>query len=285
MIGKGNSISHTGESLAYGWNQEKNAEVVFRQHLVGENPNELTREFKRIQELNNDCKRNTLSFVLSPTIKDGQRLKQKELEKVVSKFMKQMKLGERQAIAFVHRDKKHTHIHLYVNRIDFNGRAYNDSFVGKRSQHAAEKVAEQLQLTTVKQVQFERDFDTKAIRKEIYSMHQMTLSQYQPKDFDQYMKAMETKGIKMIPSINKSDQLQGFRFRYKGFDFKGSEVHRNMSMGNIGKSIVQNSSYEKLVSKENTVRLLDKKISISQNLVLSLAKKVIKHSIQRGLEI
>ena len=41
--------------------------------------------------------------------------------------MKEMNLGERQAIAFVHQDKEHKHIHLYVNRIDFNGKAYNDS--------------------------------------------------------------------------------------------------------------------------------------------------------------
>ena len=150
MVSKGRAISYTRASLGYGWNQEKNAEVVFRQHLVGENPNELTQEFKRVQSLNNRCKRNTLSFVISPTIKDGQRMKIKDFEKVTYKFIEEMKLGERQAIAFVHRDKKHTHLHLYVNRIDLRGIAYNDSFVSKRSQHAAAKVAEEMKLTTVK---------------------------------------------------------------------------------------------------------------------------------------
>ena len=37
MIGKGTSIAHTGTSIDYGWNQEKDAEVVFSQHLAGEN--------------------------------------------------------------------------------------------------------------------------------------------------------------------------------------------------------------------------------------------------------
>ena len=38
MIGKGHSISRTRESIAYGWNQEKDAEVVLREHVAGETP-------------------------------------------------------------------------------------------------------------------------------------------------------------------------------------------------------------------------------------------------------
>lgn len=285
MIGKGQSISHTSASMSYGWNQEKNAEVVFKQHLTGENPKEITREFERIQSLNTNCKRNTLSFVLSPTIKDGQRLKNRDLEKIVSKFMKQMKIRDRQAIAFVHRDKAHTHVHLYVNRIDFKGNAYADSFVGKRSQHAAEIVAEELKLTTVKQVQFEHEFDTRGIRNEIKRIHELTLKQDRPLSFSEYVKGMAAKDIKVTPSINKQGGLQGFRFKFKGYDFKGSEVHRTMSMGNIGGQILQNTTYQKLVSPENTVRLVEKTLKISQNMALSLAKKTIKQTIQKGIGI
>jgi len=31
-------------------------------------------------------------------------------------------LKDRQAVAFVHRDKAHTHVHAYVNRIGFDGK-------------------------------------------------------------------------------------------------------------------------------------------------------------------
>ena len=34
MIGKGKAIAHTQASVAYGWNQEKGAEVVFKQELL-----------------------------------------------------------------------------------------------------------------------------------------------------------------------------------------------------------------------------------------------------------
>lgn len=42
MIGKGKSIAHTGASMAYGWNQDKEAEVVFSQHLAGNDPKQVT---------------------------------------------------------------------------------------------------------------------------------------------------------------------------------------------------------------------------------------------------
>ena len=62
MIGIGKSISHTKVSIEYGWNQEKDAKIVFRNHLIGDNPTEITEEFLNIQSLNAQCKRKTLSF-------------------------------------------------------------------------------------------------------------------------------------------------------------------------------------------------------------------------------
>ena len=146
MIGKGTSIAHTGTSIDYGWNQEKDAEIVFSQHLAGNSPQEITEEFRLIQEENTRCQKNTLSFILSPTQEDGRNLSKEQLGELTQKFIKEMQLKERQAIAFVHRDKAHTHVHLYVNRIGFDGKAYNDSFIGKRSQLAAENVAKEMGL-------------------------------------------------------------------------------------------------------------------------------------------
>ena len=167
MIGKGTSIAHTGTSIDYGWNQEKDAEIVFSQHLAGNSPQEVTEEFRLIQEENTRCQKNTLSFILSPTQEDGRNLSKEQLGELTQRFVWEMQLKERQAIAFVHRDKAHTHVHLYVNRIGFDGKAYNDSFIGKRSQLAAEKVAREMGLTTVKEVQLEKEMDSIKVRVEI----------------------------------------------------------------------------------------------------------------------
>lgn len=285
MIGKGKSISHTGASMGYGWNEEKDAKVVYREHLAGDNPKEITQEFKIIQSQNQRCKKNTMSFVLSPTIEDGTKLKEKQLTEITERFIKEMKLHERQAIAFVHQDKSHLHIHLYVNRIGFDGKAYKDNFIGKRSQQAAERVAKQMGLTTVKEVQQEKLNKVKNIRQEIKQIHEKVITEMKPKDFDQYIKQMKQGDVEVIPSINKSNRLQGFRFEYKGHNLKGSDVHRSMSMGRIAERIRFDTSVTQKITKENTLNLLGNRVGVSPNLAATIAKKAIKLVIKKSIDI
>ncbi len=244
MIGKGKSISHTKASIAYGKNQEKDAEIILKQNLAGETPKEITGEFKIIQSMNDNCQRNTLSFVISPTIEDGEKLTSKDLNKITDEFLKDLKLENHQAIAFVHNDKNHKHIHLYVNRIDFDGKAYNDSFIGKRSQKSAERIAEKMQLQTVKQVKEQKLEKVKDIRKFIQNKHELSFSAFHPEKYQKYIKEMEKFNIKVNPVINKkSNKLQGFRYQFKNTNLKGSDVHRNMSINKL------NINYYKIAKK------------------------------------
>ena len=283
MIGLGKSISHTGASMGYGWDQEKEAEVVYRQHLSGDNPKEITQEFKIIQMQNHKCEKNTLSFVLSPTIEDGRELKEKELREITERFVKEMKLQERQAIAFVHRNMSHIHIHLYVNRINFQGKAYKDNYIGKRSQLAAENVARQLGMTTVREVQQQKLDKVKDIRAEIKQIHEKVMTEMRPKDFDRYIEYMKQSDVEVVPSINKQNQLQGFRFEYKGESLKGSHVHRSMSMGRIAERIGLERTAAQKIAKDNTVNILGKTVGVSPNLAATLAKKAIKLPVKKSI--
>lgn len=288
MIGKGQSITHTGASISYGWNQEKDAEVVFRQYVAGENVEDITEEFKMIQEQNVRCHKNTLSFILSPTQEDGRKLSKEQLEEMTQKFIQEMNLKDHQAVAFVHRDKAHTHVHAYVNRIGFDGKAYNDSFIGKRSQVAAESVAKQMGLTTVKEVQQEKNMTLQPIRLEIKNIHQKVMENERPKNLEDYIKAMKQQNVEVIPSINKANKLQGFRLEYKGYNLKASEVHRSMSGGRIMGQIVQNRGIGNQLKPIDTVKFLGKTTELTVNFAASIAKnlikKVIKRSISKGIE-
>ncbi len=288
MIGKGQSITHTGASISYGWNQEKDGEMVFKQHIAGENVEDITEEFNLIQEQNVRCQKNTLSFILSPIQEEGKKLSKKELGELTQKFIREMNLKEQQAIAFVHRDKAHTHVHLYVNRIGFDGKAYNDSFIGKRSQVAAESVAKQMGLTTVKEVQQEKNMILQPIRFEIKSIHQKVMESERPKNLEDYIKAMKQQNVKVIPTINKANKLQGFRLEYKGYNLKASEVHRSMSGGRIMGQITLNRGIGNHVKTIKTVQLLGKTTELTANFAASIAKslvkKVIKRSITKGIE-
>jgi len=283
MIGKGHAIASTGASIEYGWNQEKEAEVVFKDHLAGETPKEITEEFKIIQSQNERCTQNTLSFILSPTVKDGQEMGKAQLKEITDKFLKEMDLKNRQAIAFVHRDKAHTHVHVYVNRIGFDGKAYNDSFIGKRSQIAADNVAKELGLTRVRDVQNEKLQELKWQRLAIRHINNRVL-ETRPKSLDEYINKMKSCNVQVIPSINKSNQLQGFRFEYKGVNLKGSEIHRSMTGGKLIAEINKNQSFSRLKEVPNTLKLMNKTVQLSTNMASKIAKDLIKQVIKRGLD-
>ncbi|SHK64239.1 Relaxase/Mobilisation nuclease domain-containing protein [Maribacter aquivivus] len=285
MIGKGKSISHTNASMSYGMNQEKDASIVLKEYLAGETPQELTKEFEIIQSMNENCNRNTLSFVLSPTIEDGKKLSKNQLGTISRKFIENMNLTERQAIAFVHRDKAHTHIHLYVNRIDFKGKAYPDSFIGKRSNEAARQVAVEMDLKTVKEVQAEKLKPLQKVRNEIHSIHLQILKKEHPKTFNDYIKKMASRNVEVIPSINKGGKLQGFRFEYKGINLKGSEVHRSMSGGKIANGLSINSSGQILQHSNKAVNIAGRVLELSTNMIMGLTKKAVKQIITKGIEI
>jgi len=275
MIGKGSSISSTLGALRYGNNPDKEAEQVYSHLIIGDTAEEIAREFEAVQHLNQNCERNTLSFILSPTVKDGAKMNNKDLSELTKTFIQQMKLQVRQAVAYVHRDKAHTHVHLYVNRIDLNGKAYKDSFIGKQSQLAAERTARELGIQTVRDVQYERNLELGSIRSELQKAHEQTIGKEGAKDLQTYINRMQEKQITVIPVINKSKELQGFRFEYKGQSLKGSEVHRSMSASNLLKSIAHQKS----------VAIGGRTIVIAPSLVKAIAKKVLKLVINKGIGI
>lgn len=275
MIGKGSSISSTLGALRYGNNPDKEAEQVYSHLIIGDTAEEIAREFEAVQQLNKNCERNTLSFILSPTVKDGTKMNNKDLGKLTKTFIQQMKLQERQAVGYVHRDKEHTHVHLYVNRIDLNGRAYKDSFIGKQSQLAAERTAKELGIQTVKDIQQIRINNLKEMRNEIHQSHLKTIGNKQSRNIYTYINQMQEKKITVIPVINKSKELQGFRFEYKGQSLKGSEVHRSMSASNLLKS----------VARQKSVAVGGRTIPIAPSLVKAIAKKVLKLVINKGIGI
>lgn len=276
MIGKGKSISHTKASIQYGWNQEKDAKVILKQNLVGNSPGEITKEFEFVQNFNTKCTNNTFSFVLSPTVDDKNKLSFKMLKDITSNFIKETGLQNHQAVGFVHLDKDHTHIHLYVNRINFEGQAFNDSFIGKKSQKIAEKVARNLGLKTVKDVQLEKENKTKFVRKSIYEKHKQCIKIDKPKSLDEYIQFMKKYDMDILPSINKSNQLLGFRYKYKENEFKASEVHRNLSINKVALEMNRSFSFDKIYQLNKGIKLINQIVSLNPNLLLKIRKQSTK---------
>lgn len=221
MIGKGKAIAHTSASLNYAQEKEK-AEVLDKHYLTGENPKEIEQEMQIFQELNGRCKNNTFSFVLSPSIEDGKRLSNAELREVSQSFLSKMGLDQHQSITIKHQDREHNHLHIYVNRINMEGQAANQAFIGKRAQRVADEIAQERNLTRAKVKQQEMEQAKLPAKERIQDVFNEALKQ--SKTPEEFFLNVQKKGVELEKSISKQGQVRGYRVAMHGESFKASEI-------------------------------------------------------------
>jgi hypothetical protein len=156
MIAVAQSISHGANAIGYAA-QKQGAVEIDRNNLIGENGKEIAKEFRVFQNLNARCQRNIISIVLSPSIPVGKQLTNDDFKNLSDDFLSRMNLKENQSITFLHRDTNHLHLHIFVNRINYNGRAYKDHFISKKAQRLAETMAKARGFQTAKEIQIEKE--------------------------------------------------------------------------------------------------------------------------------
>ena len=88
-------------------------------------------------------------------------------------------------------------------------------------------------LITDRSIQQEKQNQYQHIRKQLHKIHKKVLQRHRPKSINQYIHLMKNKKLEEFPTNNKANKLQGFRFKHKRYNLKGSEVHRSMSMNKI----------------------------------------------------
>ena len=287
MIAKAKSISHGSASMDYALEKDQ-AEIIDKREIVGDNGKEIKEEFKLFQDQNSRCENNDISFVLSPEPKDGKALTNEQFKEISNDFLKEMKLDKHQALVVKHNDRNHAHLHIYVNRIDSNGKAYKDNFISKKSQTVADKIAQERGLTRASVVkEFNKEMH-KDLKQQIFDKHKAVL-QHKPKDFNQYKDLMKASKVEVLPTINKAGKLQGYRVEFQGVNLKATEVHRTMSLSKMGVNIKQT----KAIKMNPLTPKLNKAIggnvakvaetAMNVNPALKVGYKIAKKVISKGL--
>jgi len=154
MISKAKAIKGSAASIDYIMKEEKNCFELCRNDVIGENGNEILAEFREVQSMNDNCKNNTFSIVLSPN--NDQVHNTQELRKFTEKHLENLGLKNNQYIAYVHQNTKATHVHIIANRVDYQGKALDDSYIGFKAQNSAENIAKENGLTTAKEIRQEK---------------------------------------------------------------------------------------------------------------------------------
>ena len=242
MISKAKSIAHVGPAIDYVIRREK-AELLVKEKVIGDTGNEIADDFRIFQRQNHTCRNNALSVVISPAIADGQSMGSSELRQITRSYLDKMGLSEHQYAAFVHHDKAHKHIHLFVNRINSRGEAAEDHFISKKSQRIADEIAQERGMIRAQEVSKAKQAVLRPLKAQMKRIHLEAMKVY-PTSFESYSKAMSERGVVVEPMINRDGYRQGFRVAKDGVSLKASEVWKGMTLKNIEPLFERARQYE-----------------------------------------
>ncbi|MCY1659328.1 relaxase/mobilization nuclease domain-containing protein [Chryseobacterium sp. SL1] len=236
MVSKAKSIIANPKRIQYIQSDKSlgDALEIDRNGIISSDPNEIFNELRIMQEANEKCKKNTISIVISPS--SEREFTRTELREITREHLKGLGLDQNQYLATVHRSTGHTHIHVIANRINECGKAVSDSFISKRSQDISEKIAKEKGLLTAKDWKKINEVTISPVKEEIKKAHDF--SKLKAQDFSEYSGLMKSRGIEVIPTINKQGKMQGFKFYHQQSDmtFKASDIGKNAGV----KDLLQN---------------------------------------------
>jgi pyridoxine/pyridoxamine 5'-phosphate oxidase len=290
MVSKAKSIGGSVESLNYIQDDKSlgGAVELDRNGLAGESSEEMLQEMRFVQANNQNCNKNCISIVLSPS--EEKKFTMEELKKLTRDHLKNLGLENHQYLATVHNSTGTPHIHIVANRIDHRGIALNDSFISKKAQDSAEKLAIDRGLKTAKERSIEIAIEVAPIKKQM--LHAYQHAKYSTKTFDEFKEKMKSQGISVAETINKQGELQGMKFTHEktGKEFKASEIQKGVGAPDMSRSGIK---FDLPLANSGGLKVgqgktLSKGIATKTPLIPSLptpfgvAQKVVKIAIDKG---
>lgn len=239
MVSKAKAIKGSVASIQYIQSDKVlgDAMELDRNGIISNDPKEILDELRIMQEANEKCQKNTISIVISPSSEKD--FSKAELREITREHLKGLGLDQNQYLATVHQSTGHTHIHVIANRIDEHGKAVSDSFISKRSQDISEKIAQEKGLLTANDWKKINEVTISPVKEEIKQAHDFAKSKAH--DFSQYSELMKSRGVEVIPTINKQGEMQGFKFLHEqsAMTFKASDIGKNTGVKDLLQNRVQ----------------------------------------------
>ena len=180
---------------------------------------------------------------LNFSVQDKEKLTDAVMAKIAIEYMKQMGYDNTQYIMVRHRDREHPHLHLVINRVNYDGKRISDKNEKFRSTKVCMELTKKygLYIASGKEnVKRQRLKEPDKAKYEIYDAIKATIPKC--KNWNDFTTALEKQGITTDFRKNGStDKIQGIRFEKNGYSFNGSQIDRSCSYSKIDFQLQQNN--------------------------------------------
>lgn len=223
----------------------KEADIIATKGVRNIDKESIIRSFETQAKLGNIAKP-VAHISLDFSAQDREKLTNSKMIEIADEYMKKMGYGSTQALIVRHTDRDHPHIHLIMNRIDFNGKRISDQNERFRSTALCKEITLKhgLYVSSGKEnVKREQLREPDATKYRIYD----ALCKHVPqsKSWQELRSSLRTEGIELgFKTKGSTDQIEGVRFTMNNLSFNGSKVDRQFSYSKIDYALRQNNRAE-----------------------------------------
>ncbi len=217
----------------------------------------ITQDFNIGRKMNPALGQAVGHIALSWSPNDLPKLTDELMLSVAYEYFKKMKIQDTQLLIVRHHDKEHPHLHIIYNRVDNQGKTIPDNLQRRRSA----KVCKELTLIhgffMAEGKQSVKRQQLKGADRVKYALFDTIKAESQRvKSLDELKARLAAKGINMLFKYKSgTTQVQGISFSKDGYQFKGSEIDRSLSYGNLTKTI-ERQVQEKQEADERTKNMV-----------------------------
>lgn len=228
---------------------KKDAELLFADGIRTDHLKHMIADFNMQRKLNPGLGQAVGHIALGFSANDRDRLTNALMTAIAKDYLQRMKIDNTQILIVRHQDKAHPHLHIVYNRVNNDGKTIADSF----QQYKSIKVTKALTLQhglfialDKKQVNREQLKGADKVKYELYD--KIKTASKQLTTMGQLKQALAKQGITTQYKLKSGTlEIQGVSFSKGKYTFKGSEIDRSLSYGNLAKQL-QEQAKEKQIA-------------------------------------
>jgi hypothetical protein len=230
----------------------------------------MAEDFKAQQALRPGKEKAVFHGILS--FYPGEILDDAKMVEIAKAYLEKCGIRDTQYVITKHTDKKHSHLHIIANLVNNKGKSISDSWLGARARKISQELTIQYELKQalskdLKLTNLEALSEYETVKYKIY--HRILDTLPQCCNLDQLAEQLQKQSIDILYKYKgKSQEIQGISFRMGEYSYKGSQVDRHFSFGNLNKILSQQAEQSQNLQHEQNISGVSKKLTQSRSLKL-----------------
>lgn len=218
------------------------AELLEAEGVWADNAKDMIRSFTMQRSGRKEIKQPVGHIPISFSPEDKGRMTNDFMLQLAKEYMQEMGIKNTQSIIVRHHNTDNDHLHIVYNRIDNNLKLISVNHDYKRNIKVCKKLKDKYNLTYGKgkeKVKREKLNSPDSIKYLLHDVIKAILPYCtSEKEFQDYL---QTKGVNVEFKLKRTTgEIEGISFSYDNIAFKGSQIDRKFSFGNLQKEFEKN---------------------------------------------